>query len=247
LFIPQTFSSYKQLINLIKCPALISFIGAGGKTTTMFNLASRYKKLSKKVLTTTTTKIMFPTEPNGCETYIFDASDNPRLLNKVKNGSITCIGQKPNFTKKKIIGIAPEYINQIFAQKIFDVILVEADGAKQKPIKAPANHEPVIPQAATTVFGIIGTDAIGKKIEEKNVHRAEIFCQITSSKIGDIIDQNIITKLILSKNGLFTKTPNICQKILLLNKTQHANKTEQALNIANKIKEKAPNITTAII
>ena len=38
MFIPQTFSSYKQLINLIKCPALISFIGAGGKTTTMFLL-----------------------------------------------------------------------------------------------------------------------------------------------------------------------------------------------------------------
>ncbi len=247
MFIPQILSSYKQLINLIKKPSLISFIGAGGKTTTMFNLATQYKKLNKKVLITTTTKIMFPTEANGCETYILDASNNPLLLNKIKNGTITCLGKKPNFTKKKIIGIEPEYINKIFAQKIFDSILVEADGAKQKPIKAPANYEPVIPQTATTVFGVIGMDSIGAAIEEKNVHRAEIFCQITDSKIGDIIDEKIIIKLILSKKGLFTKTPNLCQKILLINKAHNENKTIQALNIANKIKDKAHNIKIAII
>ncbi|MBW1649406.1 MAG: putative selenium-dependent hydroxylase accessory protein YqeC [Deltaproteobacteria bacterium] len=243
---PQIISNYKQLINIIKNPSLISFVGAGGKTTTMFNLAKKFKKLGNKVLITTTTKILFPSEDNGCDTFIFDASDNPELLNKIKNGTITCLGKKPDF-KKKIIGSKPEYINKIFAQNKFDIILVEADGAKQKPIKASAEYEPIIPQATTTAFGIIGIDAIGTTIEENNVHRAKIFCQITNSKIGAKINEKIITKLILSKKGLFAKTPVLCQKILLLNKARHTNKTKLALNIANKIKKRSPDITTIII
>ena len=39
---------------------LISIVGAGGKTTTMYTLASELAQRGKRVITTTTTNIYFP-------------------------------------------------------------------------------------------------------------------------------------------------------------------------------------------
>jgi len=237
---------YNQFIGLIKNCSLISLIGAGGKTTTMFKIADELKKLGKKVLVTTTTKILFPSQDNNCDTFVFDTSANSKLFIKVKNYTITCLGKKLDLKNKKIIGIEPEYINKIFTKKIFDCILVEADGAKRKSIKAPAEYEPIIPKESTAVLGMIGMDSIETVIEEKNVHRSVIFASITNSKQGEIINERIICKLILSEKGLFAKTPFSSEKFLFLNKAQHSNRIEQALEIMKEIKEKAPNINIII-
>ena len=43
-----------------------------------------------------------------------------------------------------------------------DLLLVEADGSRRRPLKVPAVHEPVIPSFADMVVGVIGLDCIGK-------------------------------------------------------------------------------------
>ena len=45
-----------------------------------------------------------------------------------------------------------------------DHVVVEADGARQRPFKAPAEHEPVVPQRSTFVLAIMGADALGRVI-----------------------------------------------------------------------------------
>ena len=51
--------------------------------------------------------------------------------------------------------------------------MVEADGSRRHPVKAPAVHEPVIPQAATVVVLSMGLDALGKSLAEA-AHRPEV-------------------------------------------------------------------------
>ncbi len=50
------------LSSLIRLPAkpLISIVGAGGKTTTMYTLAAELAAQGKRVVTTTTTNIYIP-------------------------------------------------------------------------------------------------------------------------------------------------------------------------------------------
>src|ERR1043166_7206335 len=43
---------------------VVSLIGAGGKTTTLYRLASELREDGKKILLTTTTKIFKPTKPH---------------------------------------------------------------------------------------------------------------------------------------------------------------------------------------
>src|SRR5437868_15433333 len=60
---------------------LISIVGAGGKTTTMYTLASELAQRGKRVITTTTTNIYFPKQ-DETDTPIF-AAETPTLLKMV--------------------------------------------------------------------------------------------------------------------------------------------------------------------
>src|SRR5713101_1661352 len=71
------------LCDLIDLPTypLIAIIGAGGKTTTMFTLASELAQRGKRVITTTTTQIFYP-EPGETDTLIV-ATETSELLKSI--------------------------------------------------------------------------------------------------------------------------------------------------------------------
>lgn len=206
---------------------MFSFVGGGGKTTAIFQLAREFINLNKKVLISTTTKIGVPLEK---EYDYFFLKDINRNFNP-QNATITILGWK--IRDKKLIGISPEKADEIFKRNIFDIILIEADGANRKPIKAPANHEPVVPMCSTKTIGVIGLDSLGKKIDKYTVHRPELLIEITGGKPLDIIDEETIEKLVLDKNGIFKNSYG--NKILLLNKADDKNKVSKAIEIREKL------------
>lgn len=187
---------------------VISLIGGGGKTTTLFGLGKELKEFNKKVLISTTTAIYNPEDKDYDYYFLKEIKDfNP------KDSSITIFGDRVE--EDKLIGMPLSKIDEIAERKVFDFLLIEADGAKGKPIKGHAPYEPVIPKSTTKTIGIIGLDSLGKKIEDI-IHRPEIFTKITDTKYSDIIDEEIIVKYILDSEGLFKETQG--KRILLLNK-----------------------------
>lgn len=195
---------------------MIVLVGAGGKTTTMFALASELKAAGKRVLVTTTTAIFYPLE-NQYDDIVITKEYSPTTFLETYPSSIVVFGSEVN-DQGKLLGVNKDYINIIHREGIFDFILVEGDGSKRRPIKAPASHEPVIPNLATIVVGVIGTDSFGKPINEDFVHRPEIFCTITNSSMNSIIDEEKVFKLVTHAEGLFKDTPSHSRKYLLLNK-----------------------------
>lgn len=207
---------------------MISVVGGGGKTTTIFNLAFELKRLNKRVLVTTTTAIYNPSRELYDNIVILD--EKRSIEANWPKGTITVLGRCIS-TENKILGVDVSFLNDVFSKNLFDFILVEADGSKEKPIKAPASHEPVIPNDTSKVIGVIGMDSLGKIIEDANVHRPEIFCDITNSSMGNIITEETIAKLVVSEVGLFKGTPTESEKYLLLNKAD----TEVLVNKASII------------
>ena len=51
----------------------------------------------------------------------------------------------------KAAGVRPELLDILIALPAVDVILIEADGSRRLPFKAPAEHEPVVPATVTEV------------------------------------------------------------------------------------------------
>ena len=224
---------------------LLCFVGAGGKTTAMFRLARELRRYGKRVLVTTTTAIFYP-DKGDFDKVVASGENNFEIPFDAKEGSIVVYGREVSH-ENKLLGVDKTFIERLYGKKEFDYILVEGDGSKRRPVKAPAIHEPVIPCNTTKVAGVIGLDALGKKIDDKNVHRPEIFSRVTGAEPGDVIYEDVIGRLIVSREGLFKAVPGGCRKYLILNKAKNRERTEAAMRIIDLVKKDDVHITGFIV
>ena len=173
---------------------VISLIGAGGKTSLMFHLAKELTDSGKTVLTTTTTKIFLPGPDQSPVTII------ENTVGELVRKSESHLNHYPHFSAGsrhdavtgKLNGFAPDIIDQLWQTRLFDWIIVEADGARRKPLKATNSHEPVIPGATTHLILVTGLDAVGTMLDDKYVHRAKLFSENTGLAPGETIDEQSI-------------------------------------------------------
>ena len=226
---------------------VICLVGGGGKTTTMLSLSKELIKHNIKILLTTTTAIFYPT-PKDYDNLIISSNLEQILLEskRLSSDSITIIGKTICNENTKLKGIDKDWVKPIVTEGNFDTVVIEADGAKRKPIKAPDWYEPVIPECSTLNIGCIGLDIIDQAIDEKCVHRSNIFCDIVDQKIGDTITYDTLMKLVLSENGLFKECDTNVDKIVLLNKVTNK-QINEAYDLAKRIINNSKDISKVII
>ncbi len=222
----------------VRKPQVIAFVGGGGKSSTMYRLATELRTLGQKVLVTTTTMIFHPeVKIRPCDIFFTGKAETLVMQNSAARGTITVAGRNLIETERKIKGFSKEEIEYIRQSELFDILLVEADGARGRPIKAPAPYEPVLPLNTDIAAGIIGMDSVGTEIDEKNIHRPEIFTTLTKTAIGDILTPVIVAKLIISNRGLFKDTSPKSRKIVIFNKSETLSRISAAKEIAGYISE----------
>jgi probable selenium-dependent hydroxylase accessory protein YqeC len=219
----------------------ISVVGGGGKTTTIFQLARELKALEKKVLVTTTTNMFVPGE-DQCDVLVLTPAQDAHLFEGIPYGTVVCLGGGLLADTVKLKSVDPVFIDRIMAQGLFDTVLVEADGAKRKPIKAPAHYEPVIPASSTCVIGVIGLDALGAPLDEAHVHRPELFGAVTGLQPGETVDAPAVVRLVSSPEGLFKGAPPGCCQYVLFNKADTSEQMDRARSIAGRMTAAAPEL-----
>lgn len=184
---------------------VISIVGGGGKTSLMFKLARELSKAGDTVLTTTTTKIFEPS-PEQTGSVILSGSV-PSILEQADEllerhlHITTAVGILPK--SGKLCGYRPEIIGEFWNSGLFRWIIVEADGAAGKPLKAPAAHEPVIPACTGRLVGMVGLNAVGRPLNDRTVFRSEQFGRLTGLRGGKNITEAAIADVFTCENGLF--------------------------------------------
>ncbi|MBR3126317.1 MAG: putative selenium-dependent hydroxylase accessory protein YqeC [Mogibacterium sp.] len=155
--------------------AVISVVGAGGKTSLIFSWARELAASGKKVVITTTTHMYRPDrmEEDGIRIVVSDDSERP---DKVK---------------------APpaEVLDRL--RDTADVVLIEADGSRRMPLKWPADWEPVIPDYTDITVCVAGLSAIGKKTADV-VYRAD---ELPDRLKRETVDMNLMHAVISSRDG----------------------------------------------
>lgn len=134
----------------------VAIVGGGGKTTVLHALGDQ---LDGSVALTCTTKM-------GHDQH----RGRPLLLSPSVDEVVAATAISPVMIWKategqKAFGVPPEWCDRWFAA--IDHVVIEADGSRQRPFKAPADYEPVVPSSATVMVSVIGADALGRVIADQ--------------------------------------------------------------------------------
>jgi probable selenium-dependent hydroxylase accessory protein YqeC len=116
------------------------------------------------------------------------------------------------------------------------LLVLEADGSRNRPFKAPGDAEPVVPSGATLVLAMVGLDVIGKPLDAAWVHRPERVSQISGVPIGDMVTAACVASVLLSAEGGRKGVAKGARWIPVLNKAE-AERRDVAEEVARLLLE----------
>ncbi len=251
---------YKYTLTSKDTPLFITLVGGGGKTSAAFWLAKKFKQWGCSVCVTTTTKMYLPTQDQADYIIPLDAINckkddgiNNNQNSSAQNSFCICdptitfiykslITDHLKTPKPKVLGLSEKEIKMIENDDPFTVFIIEGDGSRARPIKAPNGNEPCIPSYSNMVIGVTGAEAINRKADPCHIHRWPAFSAMTKCQPGDVIDVQVLQSLISHPQGLFKSTPKTAKKIWLINKIDLANDAQTVSNIAEEVLANCPQL-----
>lgn len=215
---------------------VVALVGGGGKTTAMFRLADELAVQGKRVITTTTTRIYAAQSQLAPHCLLFDSS--PHFMSHVSAESkehphILIVGETN--PEQKALGVPPEFIDQLIAQDGIDAVIYEADGARMRPFKAPAAHEPVIASSTTLFVPVVGIQAIDTILDEAHTHRPEIIARLANAELGQPITAEMIAGVVGHPTGGLKGKSRGARVIALVNQIESEAQLESARAIARQL------------
>jgi probable selenium-dependent hydroxylase accessory protein YqeC len=212
----------------------VALVGGGGKTTLMFALAEELRRNGKRVITSTTTKV-WHREALQYEKIVL-VGDGLQWRDKTREGlgrEGTVFVGRSILDSGKVEGISPSLADDVYHDSEIHYLVVEADGSAGHPVKAPAEHEPVIPSSVTMVVAMMGLEAMGARLDEATAFRVEQVKNVTGLHPGDILTPGALAKVFLHPAGLFKGTPEDARRIVFLNKADLIRDERNALELAD--------------
>ena len=211
---------------------VVALVGGGGKSGAMFRLGRELALAGKRVLLTTTTRLAAGQTGLGPALVIFDPAAQsladilPPLRAALDHHQQVLLTGPIDHSLGKTLGAPPELIEALAQSGLFEVIIAEADGAKKRPFKAPAAHEPVIPRCTSLVVPVVGLDVLGQPLNETHVHRAEQVSRLSETPLGKPVTVETIARVLGHSAGGLKGAPPSAQVKPLLNKLELAAEAE---------------------
>ncbi len=196
---------------------MVTFVGAGGKTSAIVRAAREMSARGRTVIATTTTLVGERLASCGASVLADSGIDAVRTALSESGSVFLHAGLRSD---GKYAGVAVELLDALVMLGAADCILVEGDGARGLPIKMPDAHEPVIPAATGLVVPVVGMDALDRPIAEGAVHRPDLFKHLDT---GDTVTPANVTPativaLLTSGSGGMKMVPAAASVRPLLNK-----------------------------
>lgn len=195
--------------------SVVAFTGSGGKTTALFQLA--------KELVTQTPVIVTGTSHLG--TWQLSQADRHLIVESGHDiegwrddlrGITVITGALDGDRTQPLNDDSLAWLNQFCRERSIPM-LIEADGSRQRPLKAWAKHEPPIPEFAEVVVEVAGLIGIGKPLTDETVHRSEIFSRLSGLVHGESVTSDALIRTLTHPEGGQKNIPPGARKVLLLN------------------------------
>lgn len=204
----------------------IALVGAGGKTTALFQLAGAYECT---VLATATTHLAVEQLQLADRHFqILTGKTIPPLKEEHSGQTLLYTGSVIE-GENRVRGVTDPVLEALRKAAVAHQLplLIEADGARRLPLKAPADHEPPIPPFVDTVILVVGLSGLGKPLSEDFVHRPHVFGEIAGLSPGEPIQVQHLKRVLLSPQGGLKNIPPQARKILILNQADTLKSTTE--------------------
>jgi molybdenum cofactor cytidylyltransferase len=204
---------------------LISIVGAGGKSTVLFTLGRELAQAGCRAILTTTTRMARDqvTEP-AC--WSIDPSAAEGSLS-AGSSLFVAVATVPG----KVTGPTPDGVNRLFLETTADYVVVEADGARSMSVKAPAGHEPVIPDQSTLVIVVAAIDAVGRRIDQV-AHRPERVAALAGTTESDVLSISRLASVLMHADGGLKSIPEKARVAVVITRVTPQT-AQRATNLAD--------------
>ncbi len=216
-----------QALRFSDAPCL-AFVGAGGKTTALFQLA---RELPPPVIVTATTHLHVDQVKLADAHWIGETCADFAGLEENLRGVVLVTGPLDGDRTTGLNESLLSWLRAVCNSKNLP-LLIEADGSRQKPLKAPAEHEPVIPNFVETVVVVAGMSGLGKPLTDEFVHRPEIFSRLSGLALGEMVTPEALLRVLTHPSGGLKNIPPGARRVALLNQADTPELQAQAKALA---------------
>ena len=218
---------------------LYTFVGGGGKSSSIWAIGDTLRMMGYKVRISTTTKVDLKEFSNYDCCFI----DNPLAMEKAildeREGLLLVKGIWEE--KGKYFGVENNYFDSIDIP-LDTIVLVEGDGAKRKPFKIPKSHEPVVPKNSAALFVVMGASIINEEITEQNCYNIDRGLTLLKERKKVFSIDNL---LYLIEKGWLPEKDSM-PTIFLINQSDLKGKTDLGMTLAKMLWEKYATVGVAL-
>jgi probable selenium-dependent hydroxylase accessory protein YqeC len=209
---------------------VISLVGGGGKTTLLFALGRELAARGSGIVLTTTTKIWEPAPDPSFAQFL------SARLSEVRNWVAANAGRFPfllvaagRLENGKLQGVPPAWVAELRGMEEVAALVIEADGAAGRPLKAPREGEPVVPESTSLLVPVLGIDGLGSPLDEEHVFRSAIACRLLDLPRGSQVTEEAVLGLLAAT---LRNVPAEARVIPFINKVDLPQGRERARKLA---------------
>jgi molybdenum cofactor cytidylyltransferase len=222
----------------------VAVVGAGGKTSLCWRLVQELAHMEGRVVFTTTTRIRQPAPGVFDQLLIGPQAEVTSELTSTLDWGTACIAASldgPPDDRPVVESIMPVVHTKLIGHTRDQIctlrtslntppipqplspnlqstisLIVEADGARGRLIKAPAEYEPVIPPCADVVCVVANLAALRQPLDERIAHRPERIAALTGLPIGQPVTPEVLVSLLAHPEGGLKGIPSGARKLAVL-------------------------------
>lgn len=211
-------------------------VGAGGKKTTMRTLAAR----TDAVVTAT---VRIPIFDRWVERVVV-TGDPVSAAERVDERPLGVVPEREREDRYR--GYDPSVVDRL-ARAVGDPLVVKADGARSRLLKAPADHEPQLPASADTVVPVASVRAAGRPLTDEHVHRVDRVAALTGRSPGEELRPDDIAAVLADEAGGLKDVPDGATAVPLLNMVDDERLAATAREVARAVRDRtdAPRVVLA--
>ena len=223
---------------------MIAAAGAGGKKTVLYALAGQFP--GRVGITTT---VNCPRPPARWDGEVIVAPESALMdeLRRRPHPGRKVFLAVPGKRDELVSGVTPAFMAALRSEALFDALLVKADGARRRLIKAPGEDEPNFPPGTDLVLYLVSAHAFGRTPASGIAHREDELAKVTGLTGDTAIEPEHVARLLCSESGALKGIAKETRLVPVINRADTPLRRRLAIEAARLALARTSRFDTVVV